>query len=107
MGILCVLLTLSLSLFFHDLGALVSDGDPDQVTISREELAALRAAQPATVTISTAEYQRLRAGQGHGVDPEKHQRVVARLAEVEQLLRREMAEHAAEIAAMSKRLEHK
>jgi hypothetical protein len=75
--------------------------------ITQEELDRLRALQPATVTIDAAEYQRLKANQGSGIDPALHQRVVQRLAEVEQILRREMADHQAEVAAMTRDLEQK
>jgi hypothetical protein len=85
----------------------MSDTQDQSIESMREELERLRAAQAPTVTITTTEYERLKANQGSGIDREKHQRQVARLAEVEQLLRREMQEHAAEIAALSRRLEHK
>jgi multidrug resistance efflux pump len=69
--------------------------------ISQEELDMLRAGQPATVTIEAREYQELKAA-ARGVDPETHRRLTARLAEVEQLLRVEMAEHQAEVATWRK-----
>jgi hypothetical protein len=69
--------------------------------ISQEELDRLRALQPATVTIEAAEYKRLQES-ARGVDPETHRRVAARLAEVEQLLRVEMAEHQAEVETWKK-----
>ena len=79
----------------------MSETPKTMVAISQEELDMLRAGQPATVTITAAEYQELRAA-ARGVDPATHQRVVARLAEVEQLLRVEMTEHAAEVATWRK-----
>jgi PHD/YefM family antitoxin component YafN of YafNO toxin-antitoxin module len=75
---------------------------PEQVTISREEYEMWRAGQPATVTIEAAEYKRLQEAARGGVDPETHRRVAARLAEVEQLLRVEMAEHQAEVETWKK-----
>jgi PHD/YefM family antitoxin component YafN of YafNO toxin-antitoxin module len=69
--------------------------------ITQEELDRLRALQPATVTIEAAEYKRLQEA-ARGVDPETHRRVAARLAEVEQLLRVEMAEHQAEVETWKK-----
>jgi hypothetical protein len=74
---------------------------PENVTISREEYEAWKAGQPATVTIEAAEYKRLQEA-ARGVDPETHRRVAARLAEVEQLLRVEMAEHQAEVQTWQK-----
>ena len=85
----------------------MSETQDQSIESMREELEQLRAAQHPTVTIPRSEYERLKANQGSGIDPAQHQRLKARLAEVEQLLRREMQEHAAEIAALSKRLEHK
>jgi PHD/YefM family antitoxin component YafN of YafNO toxin-antitoxin module len=73
----------------------------EKVTISREEYEAWKAGQPATVTIEAAEYKRLQEA-ARGVDPETHRRVAARLAEVEQLLRVEMAEHQAEVETWKK-----
>ena len=69
--------------------------------ITQDELDRLRALQPATVTIEASEYQRLKAA-ANGIDPELHQRLVRRLAEVEQLLRVEMTEHASEVATWKK-----
>jgi PHD/YefM family antitoxin component YafN of YafNO toxin-antitoxin module len=73
----------------------------EKVTISREEYEMWKAGQPATVTIEAAEYKRLQEA-AHGVDPETHRRVTARLAEVERLLRTEMEEHQAEVATWKK-----
>lgn len=86
---------------------MVSVDAPDQITLTRAEYETLRAGTPATVTIDAAEYQALKANQTKGIDPVVHQRVLARLGEVEQQLRREMQEHNLEIAQMTKRLEHK
>ncbi len=85
----------------------MSDIDADHVIVTREEIEALRAAQSPTVTISQDEYRRLKANQSHGIDPERYQRVMARLTELERQLRLEQQEHAAEIADITKRFAHK
>jgi response regulator of citrate/malate metabolism len=79
----------------------MSETQQTMVAISQEELDRLRALQPATVTIEAAEYKRLQES-ARGVDPETHRRVVARLGEVERLLRTEMEEHQAEVATWKK-----
>jgi hypothetical protein len=70
----------------------------ERVTLTREEYETLRAGTPATVTITAAEYSELKRGANSGVDPAVHQRCMARMQELESMLRREQSEHAIEVA---------
>ena len=76
--------------------------EKEMVAISREELEILRAGTPATVTITAEEYRQLKATAGAGgVDSQVHQRCVARMHELEMLMRREQTEHNEEVATMT------
>lgn len=75
---------------------------PDQVTMTREEYEMLRAGTPATVTITAEEYRDLKAKAGSGgVDPGVHQRCVARMGELEMMLRVEQTAHNEEVNTMT------
>jgi hypothetical protein len=70
----------------------------DRVTLTREEYETLRGGQPATVTVDAAEYSKLVAGQAANANRDaENQRVMTRLRELENMLKREQQEHTLEL----------
>jgi hypothetical protein len=71
---------------------------PERVTLTREEYEILRGGQPATVTVDAAEYSKLIAGQAaNDKQAAENQRVMVRLRELENMLKREQQEHNLEL----------
>jgi hypothetical protein len=73
--------------------------------MSRAEYDALKSGGKPTVTVDAAEYAALVAFKaGTTKQADEHVRVLARLRELETIIRREMQEHEAELAAAHKRI---
>lgn len=70
----------------------------ERVTLTREEYETLRAGTPATVTVDAAEYSELIAFKAANLRrADENTRVMARLHELENMLRREQQEHNLEL----------